>query len=70
MNHALDDASKLVAQFSKVNGGMPLREALKTYEEEVFERGPKAVLGSLEDAKSYMTAGKGGKMRHAEGLEA
>jgi len=71
MNHALDDADKLVAQFVRVNRGTPLGEALKTYEDELFERGPKAVLGSLEDAEGIRAAGKGEKIRFAgQGLKA
>lgn len=50
MNHALEDVDRLVKQLIKVKEGQPLREALKTYEEEIWERGPKAVIGAIEDA--------------------
>ena len=70
MNYVIDDANKLVAQFVRVKDGTPLQEALKTYEDDVFGRRPKAVLGSLEDTKNIIKINQGVKPRYAEqGLE-
>jgi len=53
LNHALDDALKLVVQLTRVKDGeAPLHEAIKAYQEEVVTRGSKAALGSLDDAEA------------------
>ncbi|KAF5349663.1 hypothetical protein D9756_008963 [Leucocoprinus leucothites] len=64
MNHALEDVDKLVAQLVRVKEGMPLQEALKTYEDEIFERGPRAVLTSLEDLDNLPKFEDPGSIRH------
>ena len=55
MNHALDDAEKLVAHLIKVSSGKAsLGDILQAYEDEVVDRGSKAALGSLNDAEANM----------------
>ena len=55
LNHALDDVDKLVKQFVRIKEGTAtLEEAIHAYETEVWERGEKAVQGSLEDAKAIL----------------
>lgn len=65
MNHALEDVGKLVTQFQRVKQGTPLPEALRSYEQELFERGRDAVVGSLEDCKANTQVGESRKTRLA-----
>jgi len=45
----------MVTELARIKGdGVNLREAVAAYEEEVFARGRKAVLESLEDADALM----------------
>jgi len=71
MNHALEDAGRLVAQMERVRRGIGLSEAMKAYEEEVVERGRDAVVQSLEDCKANTRVGESGRTRLAtKGLRA
>ncbi|KAK4449771.1 hypothetical protein QBC34DRAFT_350306 [Podospora aff. communis PSN243] len=57
LNHALGDVDKMITEFTKIrDNGVSLQDALKHYEEEVFVRGRKAALESLEDADALMKA--------------
>ncbi|KAK0667683.1 hypothetical protein QBC41DRAFT_227961 [Cercophora samala] len=55
LNQALADVDSLLSVFIDVKDSKPdLKAAVGRYEEDVFERGRKAALGSLEDAKDFM----------------
>lgn len=58
MNHALEDVGKFITQIERVKQGTPWEEALRAYEEELFERGAKAVAGSLEDCRANTRVNK------------
>jgi hypothetical protein len=56
LNQALADVDGIVAQFLRVkNEGASVQEALAAYEAEVFVRGKRAALESLDDASAVMT---------------
>ncbi|KAM7194545.1 hypothetical protein V8F20_007901 [Naviculisporaceae sp. PSN 640] len=55
LNQALNDIDKIIAQFIRVRdegGSFTVKDALNEYEKDVFVRGRKAVLDSLEDTKA------------------
>ncbi|KAK0648396.1 hypothetical protein B0T16DRAFT_115082 [Cercophora newfieldiana] len=67
LNQALGDVDVLVAQMLKVKEeGATLGEALGNYEADVFVRGRKAALESLEDANAVMTTQNFSESRQAK----
>ncbi|KAK3990821.1 hypothetical protein QBC44DRAFT_368797 [Cladorrhinum sp. PSN332] len=55
LNQAFKDVEVLLTEFIRVKKGeLTAEEAVGVYEREVFERGPVAVQGSLDDAKDLM----------------
>ena len=72
MNHALEDVGMLVAQMMEVKENIKtVQQALKMYEEDVFERGRDAVVRSLDDCRANMVVAETGKTRLVrKGLDA
>jgi len=67
LNQALADVDGIVAQLLKVkHEGASVQEALGDYEAEMFVRGKKAALESLDDASAVMTKQDLGKSRLAK----
>ncbi|KAK0732187.1 oxygenase-like protein [Lasiosphaeris hirsuta] len=55
LNHALADVSSLINELVKVKEeGITLQAAIKAYEDDIFVRGRKAALESVEDAGAVM----------------
>ncbi|KAK3353976.1 putative monooxygenase [Lasiosphaeria hispida] len=55
LNHALADVGSLITELVKVKEeGVTLQSAIKVYEDDIFVRGRKAVLESVEDAGAMM----------------
>lgn len=55
LNQALNDVEKIITQFIRVRdeaGSFTVKDAIDEYEKDVFVRGQKAVLDSLEDTKA------------------
>jgi len=70
MNHALQDIAELIKAFEKLKTGeASLSDAMEAYQKEVVDRGAKAVLGSLEDAKANMQAGAAGNKLASQGIK-
>ncbi|KAK4447343.1 hypothetical protein QBC34DRAFT_132183 [Podospora aff. communis PSN243] len=66
LNQALDDVDCIVAQISRMKEeGASIGEALGNYETDVFARGKKAALESLEDANAVMATRDFGNSRQA-----
>ncbi|KAK4197019.1 hypothetical protein QBC40DRAFT_233194 [Triangularia verruculosa] len=56
LNQALADVDALLSLFVDIKSSkLHLKDAIGRYEQDVFERGRKAALGSLEDAKDFMS---------------
>jgi len=67
LNHTLNDIDSLLAGMIKFKDGVcTLQETLAAYEAEVFVRGKKVALESVEDSKSVLTQQDFSKGRHAE----
>ncbi|KAK3688802.1 hypothetical protein B0T22DRAFT_535894 [Podospora appendiculata] len=53
LNEALSDVDQIITQFIKIKDkGLTVEDALRVYEDDVFVRGRKAALASVEDTKA------------------